>query len=133
MVLAHEEGHIYCNHFSTTPIIGKDVVEEHEANEFAHYLLHQTSGQKIGQYISQHKKAVIAIACVIALLIVGCFVYKYIEREQSYYGEYYITSTGNKFHEKDCIFVKDKNNIERLTKEQFEAGEYEPCATCLPE
>lgn len=133
MVLAHEEGHIYCDHFSSAPIIGKDVVEEHEANEFAHYLLHQSFGQKISQYISQHKKGVIAIACVVLLLIIGCLVYQYIAREQSYYGEYYITTTGNKYHEKDCIFVKDKNNTERLTKEQFEAGEYSPCAICLPE
>ena len=26
----------------------------------------------------------------------------------------------------------DKDNVERLTKTQFESGDYEPCGTCLP-
>lgn len=56
-----------------------------------------------------------------------------IENElKHYYGELYITSTGNKYHEKDCIFVKHKDNVERLKIEQFENGEYEPCDICLP-
>ena len=38
MILAHEEGHIYCNHLTSTPVLGRDVIEEHEANEFAHLL-----------------------------------------------------------------------------------------------
>lgn len=42
MILAHEEGHIYRNHLTSTPVLGRDVIEEHEANEFAHYLLHQS-------------------------------------------------------------------------------------------
>lgn len=51
---------------------------------------------------------------------------------KKYYGEYYITSTGNKYHDKDCGYVKGKDNIERLTVEQYESGEYEPCGKCLP-
>ena len=39
---------------------------------------------------------------------------------------------GNKYHEKDCIFVKDKTNVHRMTEEEFESGEYEPCRICLP-
>ena len=54
------------------------------------------------------------------------------EKEKHYYGTYYITESGNKYHERNCIFVKDKTNIRRMTVEEFESGEYEPCAICLP-
>ena len=55
------------------------------------------------------------------------------ERQRSYYGEYYITNSGHKYREAECIFVKDKSNVERLTKEDYYSGEYEPCQICLPE
>ncbi len=131
MVLAHEEGHIYCDHFSNTPIIGRDVVEEHEANEFAHYILHRSMGAKLGQRIKQNKKKYIALAVAIILVITGVFMYHMIQLERSYYGEYYVTTTGNKYHSKDCGFVKDKRNVERFTVEQFESGKYEPCEKCI--
>ena len=38
-VLAHELGHICCGHLSHAPIIGQDVKEEVEANDFASYVL----------------------------------------------------------------------------------------------
>ena len=38
--LAHELGHIFCNHFSTNSQSVSSVKEEREANEFAHYMLH---------------------------------------------------------------------------------------------
>lgn len=41
IVLAHEEGHYYCGHAFTKNVIGHNVIEEHEANEFAHYLLQE--------------------------------------------------------------------------------------------
>lgn len=132
MVLAHEEGHIYCNHLSSTPILGRDVVEEHEANEFAHYLLHQSVWRKVGCMVKEHKKASIAVALIIVLIVVGCIIGYEVHCENTYYGEYYITSTGNKYHDKDCGYVKGKDNIERLTIEQYESGEYEPCGVCLP-
>ncbi len=132
MVLAHEEGHIYCNHFCSTPILGRDVMEENEASEFAHYLLHQSIGQKVSCFIQKYKKATISAAIAVLLVLVACIVYGEIKQEERYYGDFYVTSTGNKYHEKDCIFVKCKDNVERLTIEQFENGEYEPCGICLP-
>ena len=132
MILAHEEGHIYCNHLTSTPVLGRDVIEEHEANEFAHYLLNQSVWQKIGYVVKGHKKTSAAIGVAIALLVVSGFVGYKIYCGNTYYGEYYITESGNKYHEKDCIFVKDKTNTHRMTIEEFESGEYEPCGICLP-
>lgn len=131
MVLTHEEGHIYCNHFGSTPVLGRDVVEEHEANEFAHYLLHQSVWQKIRGVVKEHKKASIAAALAIALIAGSCVICYKMHCENTYYGEYYITSTGNKYHDKDCGYVKGKDSTERLTIEQYESGEYEPCEKCI--
>ncbi len=133
VVLAHEEGHIYCNHFTATPIIGKDVVEEHEANEFSHYILNPTVAQRWIGSIKQHKK-VVAISLILCLTIIaGVLIFCAIQKEKSYYGEFYLTSTGNKYHEEECIFVKDKTNVRRMTVDEFESGDYEPCGICLPE
>lgn len=132
-VLSHELGHIVCEHFTGGPIIGRDVKEEHEANEFSHYLLKQGSLRKLRFAIVKRKRIVMVFASVLfvilALIVAGLVVNK----EKSYYGDFYITTTGNKYHQAECIHVKNKNNIERLTKEQFESGEYEPCGTCLPQ
>lgn len=132
MVLAHEEGHIFCEHTTCQPIIGQDVKQEHEANEFAHYLLHPDKADKTKSWIVRHKKLVISVCVCTLLMAIGITVFSIVSKEQSYYGEYYITATGNKYHEKDCIFVKDKDNVRRMTKEEFESGDYEPCKTCLP-
>lgn len=132
MVLAHEEGHIYCNHLDSRSVIGRDVLEEHEANEFAHYLLHQSGTRKVGNFIRKRKKVVISVVLVAILVLTACIAFGKAKQEKRYYGEFYVTSTGNKYHKKDCIYVRHKNNVERLTIEQFENGEYEPCDVCLP-
>ena len=132
MVLAHEIGHIYLEHLSSLPIIGKDVREEYEANEFAHFLLNRSAKDKFWETIKTHKNVVICILLALVISIASIGVISWVNREQQYYGEYYITSSGNKYHEKECIFVKDKTNVQRLTKDQFENGDYEPCQMCLP-
>lgn len=133
LVLAHEEGHIYCGHLSSYPIIGNDVVEEHEANEFTHYILSGSNSNKIKGFVEKNKMLCWIVAATLVVCISGVFVIKGIQRERSYYGEYYITSSGNKYHEKKCIFVKDKDNIHRMTIEEFESGKYGPCDICLPQ
>lgn len=132
-VLAHENGHIYLGHFSSSQVIGKDVQEEYEANEFSHYLQTDSVATKMQNGFIKHKKACIVVVAIILVIAIALAIFGYIEKEKQYYGEYYITETGNKYHERDCIFVKEKNNTQRLTVEQFESGEYEPCATCLPD
>ena len=132
-VLAHENGHIYLGHFSSSQVIGKDVQEEYEANEFAHYLQTDSVATKMQNGLIKHKKTWLAVVAIVLVLAVALAIFGYIEKEKQYYGEYYITETGSKYHERDCIFVKDKTNTQRLTVEQFESGEYAPCATCLPD
>lgn len=133
MVLAHEEGHIYLNHMTSQCCIGHDVKQEHDANEFAHYILNQSALCKVSFFLKRHKRICISVACVILAIAVGTTGILVYNRDQSYYGEFYVTSSGQKYHRKDCIFVKNKTNISRLTKEQFDSGEYDPCEICLPQ
>lgn len=119
LVLAHEEGHIYCGHFSSAHIIGRNVIEEHEANEFAHYILHQDNTQKITLYMALHRRTCIAIALCIALIICGIITAAAVAHEHSFYGEYYITSTGNKYHTKDCAYVPQTGWITKQTSRRY--------------
>lgn len=133
LVLSHELGHIACEHFTTAPIIGNDVKEEHEANEFSHYLLNQNFTFKLIGLIWKCPKIFIGIALILTLSITAIVVFVSVKKEQSFYGNYYITPTGVKYHQLECIHVKYHKKVERLTKEQFATGEYGPCGTCLPE
>ena len=133
LILLHEEGHIYCGHLNEKTVIGRDVIQEYEANEFVHYLLNESVWQKIKRFIVVRKKTFSIVSIVLVLLMVIGVVIGCVAKEKSYYGEYYITHAGNKYHEKECIFVKNKGTTSRLTKEQFESREYEPCGTCLPD
>ena len=105
LVLAHEEGHIYCDHFSADPIVGRDVVEEHEANEFTHYILNPGAAVKFGGCIRKRKKLFGAAAIVLAVAMIGLLVFKLVPQKPDKPNEYYITATGDKYHEAECIFV----------------------------
>lgn len=121
LVMAHEEGHYYCGHKSGNKAIS--VVEEYEANEFAHYLLYVNP-------LSRHKKY-IAVGAVAAVLAVGGFkgAQEYHDR-QLYEGEFYVTAHGAKYHRESCVTIQG-HEIRRLTKE--DVGKYEPCSVCQPD
>jgi hypothetical protein len=54
-------------------------------------------------------------------------------QSQLYYGEYYVSKNGTKYHEKDCMTIKDRSHTRRLTEKDYYSGEYEHCQVCLPE
>ena len=133
LVLSHEIGHIVCEHFSTVPIIGNDVKDEYEANEFSHYLLKQGCFRKIKNTLAVHRKVFIASVVILCLIIGSLTAYLIIRNRNVYEDNLYITSTGACYHKKECIFVKNKTNIKKLTKEEFDSGTYSPCDMCLPD
>ena len=133
LVLAHELGHIECEHFNMSSIIGNDVRQEYEANEFSHYLLVQNKLQKMISLIFCHKRKVLIVGLLLFITLLIFSLFHVIKKEKSYIGNYYITSTGNKYHKKDCIFVKERTTFQRLTKEEFENGNYQACDMCLPD
>lgn len=130
--LAHEAGHIFCGHLKDGNMTCS-VEEEYEANEFAHAILHPRRRDCFVQWIREHKKVVCFGALTLVIVFAVAIGIARAERQRSYYGKYYITDSGHKYHEAECIFVKDKSNVERLTKEDFYSGEFEPCQICLPE
>ncbi len=126
-VLLHEEGHIFCGHLKEGCILGEDVLQENEANEFVHYVTNQSFLSKIGG-----KK--VPIICSVAVLAIGAggiYAGTVIEEENTYYEEYYVSKTGVKYHEEDCRYVKNKTDVRRLTKDDYESGIYEPCKVCI--
>lgn len=133
IVLAHEEGHIFCEHFGAAPVVGQSVLEEYEANEFAHYILSPGALSRAANGLRRHRTAVFISAAVIAAAIIAGGIIAYASRERQYYGDFYVTASGSKYHKAECIFVKDKDNVRRLTVEEFESGDYAPCEICLPE
>lgn len=132
-VLAHEIGHIVFNHVKAGTVIGNDVQEEYEANEFVHYLLNPPPLMKLKNTIATHKKLVICVAIVLIITLIVSIVFMRFNEEQTYHGEYYVTTSGHKYHREECIYVKYKNNTSRLSKEDFEKGLYDACDVCLPD
>lgn len=132
LVLAHEEGHIFLNHIAHAPILGCDVQEEFEANEFARYVTAPPKTHKIGMWIRKHKEATFVLALAMIVAIVAGTMMLQSKVEPSYWTDYYITETGAKYHRENCIHIKGKDHIKKLTKQQLESGVYKPCAVCLP-
>lgn len=130
--LAHELGHVYCGHLKDGTCCNvADMEEEHEANEFAHYLLHSGWVNKASLVVCRHKILSIIISVLIICCIISIPIITQAQLNQSYYGEYYVTENGEKYHKKDCPIIKDKTNTHRLTIEEYDTGDYEPCQICL--
>ena len=67
VALAHEEGHIWNDHLTKDNVIGNDVIQEYEANEFAHYLLKDKTGKKTSVIVLLC--ALVAVAGIIAGIV----------------------------------------------------------------
>ena len=143
-VLSHEVGHIRCDHLKHAPVLGKDVEEELEANEFARYLIRRSERVL---WLRRHRK--LFATCLVLVILAACGLVWYHNRPKqtvetrslpvdgvAYYGEYYVTRTGTKFHTKDCGWVtnvKRADGVRRLTVDDFQSGKYSPCSYCLPD
>lgn len=128
VVLAHEQGHIWNEHLTRNHIFGNDVMQEYEANEFAHYLLRDKTGK------NRRVKAGCMLAgfLIVVALIFGILFCR--KREEAIYTDhFYIVGSGTKYHQKGCMYIKDRKDVRRLTREEFDSGKYEPCDACLPD
>lgn len=126
IVLAHEEGHIWNDHLDRTGSIYDDVKQEFEANEFAHYLLKDTSAEKRKRWF---------IACM-AFIVIGVMLGIFLKEKHdlvTYTENLYITEAGTKYHRKDCVYTRDRKDVHRMTLAEFNTGEYEACEVCFPD
>lgn len=125
IVLAHEAGHICLEHLKKTTSIGKDVQEEYETNEFVHFLLKRNR-------FTKWARVIIVALITLVVIIVGVEAVTLLKGKPKTYSNYYITTTGDKYHEQECIFIKGKEDVHQMTEEEYENGEYKPCGICLP-
>lgn len=128
VALAHEEGHIWNDHLVKDNILGNDVIQEHQANEFAHYLLKDKDGKQRRVLHITIISMVVAAMCIFAGISI-----KNQHDESIYTEDLYRTESGTKYHLKNCMYLEDRTDVYRLTKEEFESGDYEPCEACKPD
>lgn len=134
MVMSHELGHIECGHITEKSVFGDDVRQECEANEFSLYLLNHTKEKM--SFFRRNKKLLIALASLsVAILVLFLLFLHYRNKSADVlnYSEYYITATGDKYHVKNCGYVKNKSDAKAFSKEAFESGKYSPCTKCIPQ
>lgn len=131
--LAHELGHIKCGHLQNAGIPTHELSEEFEANEFAHYLLYPRLKTVVQSWIMRHKRTVAALLFAIIIVIVSSLGIHHYLLEKSYHGEYYVTENGEKYHIENCISIRGREGVRRLTEEEYISGKYEACNICCPE
>ena len=114
IALAHEEGHIWCGHMTRQNVFGQDVVQEHEANEFCHYLLKDREGK-------ERKRIIIAVITIAILLCAFCSgrYYKQEHEKMIYTDDLYRTEGGTKYHLKECIYIRERKDVFRLKKKEY--------------
>lgn len=132
IVLSHEIGHIVCKHLDHSLVIGCDIIEEKEANDFSYYLLNPGFFQKVAVRLCSDKKKLVIIIVSAVLILTAAAAVSYGIYEKQFYGEYYVTATGSKYHLKSCRYLKGKTDIKRFTVKQKDSGNYSPCEVCLP-
>ena len=128
VVLAHEAGHIWCGHMDRSRLLGEDVMQEREANEFSHYLLLDRSGALRRRAVLVLTGAVLAAVC-----LCGGLLWRNQHNKAVYTDHFYRTAAGHKYHLRECMYLRDRKDVYRLTRAEFASGEYEPCDACLPD
>lgn len=195
ILLAHEQGHICCGHFTETTISGQNVLQENQANEFAHYILSMAKHKGLyGLFLRSPRLSTLSLLLtvfIVFIVSVTVSIYSAINYEKSksrqtyeplitsiqtnandnnikqtlpedtnlstdglfslqnpsavsdnYNKEdkpsettnqqvYYITKSGTKYHTASCSYVKSKDSLTTVTKEDINMYNYLPCSRCI--
>lgn len=130
ILLAHEEGHIFCGHLNgSNGIVGDDVLKEHQATLFAVDLLRKKPIRSLIVYASANLAKFFTVS-VISLFCVSMCVFAGFKLFGGNGGEYCRTRTGTKYHKSDCITVQG-HKVTYDTAENFEKLGITPCNVCL--
>ena len=65
-------------------------------------------------------------------IIIGIVCAANAAQENRYYGDYYVTISGQKYHTKECFTISGSESAHRITKAEHESGQYSSCSICLP-
>ena len=131
-LLLHEVGHIELNHLEMSTLTCSSRLHDIEADAFAYTVLNPPK---------------VNIRLTVTVLILTAFlgfclgthtvpqetpvstsVYQTEQVEEIEY--VYITPTGRKYHEENCMYVKNKNCTKLIIEEAQK--NYEPCSVCNP-
>ncbi len=142
-IFAHEIAHIYLGHYSRDDgYLDTTYRKEQEANEFATLLLRKSKNSLIG---------CIVCAALIFLLAFCHFSPGFLKSYKlttavteelflttiNQYNLYtsgetvVVTSTGNRYHKKDCKHIKDRNNLKFILIDEALSDGYQPCLDCF--
>lgn len=144
-LLRHELGHILDADLESRTVHYSGIKKEEFANEFSCYAKKPPIRFMVYVFLVKKWKlltsAIALIFCVLAfMLIMGSLTIpraKPVTSTDSEYtlseSEYYVTSSGKKFHRKHCIIIKYKNNLTEIKlNEAIDCG-YKPCMICNPQ
>lgn len=127
-VLAHEIGHLYCNHMNCVrTCLDTDVNKEWEANAFAAQLLKPLSA-----------KMCIANALVVLALSAICFMSGAVifqdgaKMSMGADAYVYVTPTGHSYHAENCAYGVEYANSIKIRRSDAQKY-YLPCELCNPD
>ncbi len=133
ILLAHEEGHIFCGHLHNNYVISGDaVIKEFEANEFAHSLLKKDIMRSVRLWINFNKVKTLTASVVVIMLATvitfgSLYFYKHAHKD-----EFCRTRSGYHYHKPGCETIENFI-VTYDSKENYEKIGIEPCSVCLPE
>ena len=143
--LYHELGHILDPCLENSNLIYSKTKKEEFANEFSCYIKNPSTTFKLFMFIIKKWKLLISILTTIIVISVILSVINsnttpsipsmagVTSTSEIFDDIYYVTSSGKKYHKKNCIVVKYRTNLTKYTlNEAVDAG-YKPCLICLPE
>ena len=128
-LIAHEMGHIVLGHLQ--PGATPTVLQEYEASSFANALISPSAKIRMAGYARTHKVRIFCIFLAAVILIIGGIISVNALIARNYYGEYYVTSGGNKYHIRNCPVIQYRTNVHRLTNDEFYSGIFDPCNICI--
>ncbi len=154
ILLAHEEGHIFLGHMSSVSgICGEDIINENDANDFAHYLLKDDlwRSMRLSVIFNKIRAIWVAVAATFCAGIVAVALYfsganqTDTEKNRKQLGqtknsvskeelqkedEYCITPTGTKYHIEGCKYIEG-HELTFGSIVEFEKLGREPCRDCV--
>lgn len=144
-LLRHELGHICDPDFKNSAIHYSKIKKEEFANEFSCYI--KNSGVCFIAYIFIMKKWKLLVSLMALIICILGFSFinnnPIIPPTKPVIGDastsvtsdgiYYVTSSGKKYHRKNCIIIKYKNNLTKIQLNDAVTDGYKPCLICNPE
>lgn len=143
LLLRHELGHILDPHLISHSLNYSKIKREEFANEFSCYFKNPGVSFKFFMLLIVKWKLLVSLITVI-VFISGLLLFNNplfvlptgsgtvdVSISKAPEKEYYITSSGKKYHKKFCIVVKHKSNLTKGTLDEVQEAGYKPCLICI--